>query len=285
MQIVDFHTHIMTPWAAEHRDELSRTDACFGTLYFNSSAKLATAEDLIRSMDEAEVTASIVLNIGWGQHELCVRTNDYLLESGSRWPDRIIPFCTVQPAAGDLAVRELERCAAAGARGIGELRPDMQGYALSNIEQLSPVVDAATARKMVVLVHVSEPVGHEYPGKGTVTPDQPYAFARAFPGTTLVCAHWGGGLPFYALMPEVRDALSNVYYDTAATQYLYRREVFQSVVGLVGARHVLFGSDFPLIGQRRALDHARSAGLRSDDETAVLGGNAARLLHGEATGD
>ena len=284
MRIVDSHTHIMTPWVAEHRDELSRADPCFGALYSNPGAKLATAEELIRSMDDSEVSASIVLNIGWRDHELCVRTNDYLLESGSRWPDRIIPYCMIQPTAGDAAVRELERCAAAGARGIGELRPDMQGFTLLDTELLSPVVSAAIARKMAVLVHVSEPVGHEYPGKGAVTPEQPYAFARAFPDATLVCAHWGGGLPFYALMPEVRDALTNVYYDTAATQYLYSPNVFASVIQIVGARHVLFGSDYPLIGHRRALDHARGAGLRPEDAALLLGGNAARLLRGEAPG-
>jgi len=282
MPIVDSHAHIMTPWVATRRDELSHADPCFGALYSNPGAKLATAEELIRSMDDAEVSASIVLNIGWRDHELCVRTNDYLLESGSRWPERIIPYCMIQPAAGDLAVRELERCAAAGARGIGELRPDMQGYTLHDSRLLAPVVDAATALEMAILVHVSEPVGHQYPGKGTIMPEQPYAFAKSFPGITLVCAHWGGGLPFYALMPEVRDALTNVYYDTAATQYLYSPRVFESVIQIVGARHVLFGSDYPLIGHRRALDHARSAGLGPEDEAALLGGNAARLLHGEA---
>jgi predicted TIM-barrel fold metal-dependent hydrolase len=130
---------------------------------------------------------------------------------------------------------------------------------------------------------VSEPVGHRYPGKGTVTPEQPCGFAHAFPTALLVCAHWGGGLPFYALMPEVGSALSNTYYDTAATQYLYRPDVFQVVAGIVGEQHLLFGSDFPLIGQRRALDHVRSAGLPPQIEAALLGGNAARLLGMETT--
>ena len=40
---------------------------------------------------------------------------------------------------------------------------------------------------------------------------------------TIIAAHWGGGLPFYALMPEVRDALQNVWFDTAAGHLLYDR--------------------------------------------------------------
>ena len=282
---IDFHTHVMPPWVAEQRDELARTEACFGTLYSSPLAKLATAEDLLRSMDEAEVSMSVALNIGWSSHSLCTRTNDYLLECGARWPERIVPFCMVQPCAGDLAVQEVERCARAGARGIGELRPDMQGYSLSDATLLSSVVRTAVARNMLVLVHSSEPVGHTYPGKGTITPEQPYAFASAFPDAILVCAHWGGGLPFYALMPEVLRTLANVYYDTAATQYLYRPEVFESVAKIVGTQHVLFGSDFPLIGQRRAADHVRSSHLAPATEAAVLGGSAMRLLCGEAAID
>ncbi len=49
-----------------------------------------------------------------------------------------------------------------------------------------------------------------------------------------------------------------MYYDSAATQYLYRKDVFQTVADLAGVEHVLFGSDIP---HRTApsVDHARSA--------------------------
>lgn len=278
MEIIDFHTHIFPPWVQSNRESLSEDDPCFGTLYADPRAKLATADDLLRSMDDAEVSASVVLNIGWESHEMCVRTNDYLLEAASRQPNRIIAFCMVQPRLGDIALRETERCAEAGARGIGELRPDLQGYSLLDVDMLTPLVQCVMTHRMVLLTHTSEPVGHSYPGKGAVTPEQPYSFARTFPEATLVCAHWGGGLPFYSLMPEVRDALSNVYFDTAATQYLYGREVFAVVAQIVGGTRVLFGSDYPLIGQQRALDHARLSGLSEPEMDGLLGGNASRLL-------
>ena len=207
MDIIDFHTHIMSPWAHQRRDELSRSDPCFGMLYSNPKARLATADELVDSMDEAGIEASVVLNVGWSNHDMCVRTNDYLLESAIRWPQRIIPFCMVQPAAREPALRELERCVSAGARGIGELRPDVQGYSLGDAEMLAPLVEASITSGMVLLIHASEPVGHVYPGKGTVTPDQPLRVCRSISGARLVCAHWGGGLPFYALMPEVASAL------------------------------------------------------------------------------
>jgi hypothetical protein len=88
---------------------------------------------------------------------------------------------------------------------------------------------------LIFLTHSSEPVGHEYAGKGSVTPDVLYRFVLAFPGLKLVCAHWGGGLPFYALMPEVEKALANVFFDTAATVFLYKPEVFEHVSRVIGS--------------------------------------------------
>lgn len=283
MPVIDFHTHIAPRWVSECRDELSQADPCFGMLYGDPRARLASAADLIDSMDEAGVTASVALNIGWSSHDLCVRTNDYLLESAARWPERIVPFCMVQPTAGEPALRELERCAAAGAKGVGELRPDTQGYSLLDTHIMAPMMHAAAALHMIVLPHVSEPVGHSYPGKGGITPEQPYGLACAFPEATIVCAHWGGGLPFYALMPEVRAALARMYFDTAATQYLYRPEIFDAVVRIVGRDRVLFGSDYPLIRQRRALEYLQASPLSPQDQAALQGANAASLLHREGT--
>ncbi len=278
MTLVDFHTHVMPPWVMQDRASLARTDACFEMLYADPKARLTTADDLINSMDETGIAMSVALNIGWSTHEMCMRTNDYLLESASRWPGRIVPFCMLHLMSPDLALHELERCAAGGARGVGELRPDVQSYSLTDASLWKPLVDVLNRHEMILLTHVSEPVGHQYPGKGTITPEQPYAFAKEFPEATLVCAHWGGGLPFYALMPEVGKTLANVYFDTAATHYLYEREVFDTVARLVGADHILFGSDYPLIPQKRALDIAREAIALPDNLRAVLGDNAIRVL-------
>ena len=134
------------------------------------------------------------------------------------------------------------------------------------------------AFELTILPHVSEPMGHQYPGKGVVKPEQAYDFAIRYPDARLVCAHWGGGLPFYALMPEVGRALGNVYFDTAASHYLYQPAVFKRVCDLVGAEKILFGSDYPLIKQSRAIAETERAHLAPVQKAAILGNNAARLL-------
>ena len=71
--IIDFHTHIFPPWLKERRDEYVKSDPCFALLYAQPKARIATAEELIASMDEADIDLSVVLNAGWVSHELCVR--------------------------------------------------------------------------------------------------------------------------------------------------------------------------------------------------------------------
>jgi predicted TIM-barrel fold metal-dependent hydrolase len=109
-----------------------------------------------------------------------------------------------------------------------------------------------------------------------------FVFAQAFPEATIVCAHWGGGLPFYELMPEVRSALGNVYYDTAASPLLYDASILPLLARLVPHK-ICFGSDFPLLRPARYLQRFCAAGLKHDSLQAVLERNAATIL--ALTGD
>jgi predicted TIM-barrel fold metal-dependent hydrolase len=266
------------PWLRERRDEYIKLDPGFSLLYSQPEAKMATAEELLASMDEAGIDSSVVLNVGWVNHELCVKTNDYILDSVSRYPTRLVGFCAIQPRAGDAAIAELERCAKAGARGIGELRSDVQGFNLADKTTMKPLVDAALKHNLIFLTHSSEPVGHEYSGKGGITPDILYSFITGFPSLKLVCAHWGGGLPFYALMPEVAKALTNVFFDTAATVFLYKPEIFGHMRQIIGSDKILFGSDYPLMHQNRVLAQIQSSKLPEEDKARILGVNAQKLL-------
>jgi predicted TIM-barrel fold metal-dependent hydrolase len=277
--VIDFHTHIFPPWLRERRAEYINRDPCFSLLYSQPQARMATAEELLASMDEAGIDLSVVLNIDWVCHELCVKTNDYILDSVSRYPTRLVGFCAIQPGAGDAAIAELERCAKAGAKGIGELRSDVQGFNLSDKTTMKPLVDAALKHDLIFLTHSSEPVGHEYSGKGSITPDILYSFITTFPNLKIVCAHWGGGLPFYALMPEVSKALSNVFFDTAATVFLYKPEIFEQMSHIIGSDKILFGTDYPLMHQNRVLAQIQSSQLPEEYKDIILGANAQKLLH------
>ncbi|MCJ7605193.1 MAG: amidohydrolase family protein [Dehalococcoidales bacterium] len=276
--IIDFHTHVLPPRVREGRRRYVERDAAFAQIYASPGADIATADDLIESMDRHGVAVSVIVNYGWSTPELCRETNDYILESCARYPERLIGFCAVADFTSDISLRELERCAASGARGIGELRPDLHRADFSDSDAMHPFTSLMKGYGLMLLLHCSEPVGHTYPGKGTATPDLIYPFLERNPALTTICAHWGGGLPFYSLMPEVDKALENVYFDTAASPFLYRPEIYRRVGDFIGVEKILFGSDYPLMEPERLLREFPDTGLTSVQKDLILAGNAQRLL-------
>ena len=276
--IIDSHVHVYPPSFRERRGEIARRDATFRELYSNPNAALADAGDLLAAMDAAGVGVAVAVGIGWTDRGVAREANDYLAECVARSGGRLLAFGSVNPAWGGDAIAEVERCAAMGLAGVGELHPDTQGFGIDDAAVMGPLMAATGRLGMPVLTHASEPVGHSYPGKGTVTPDKLLRFIEAFPGQTVIAAHWGGGLPFYALMPEVKAALADTYFDTAASPFLYTPDIFGAVARVIGAERVLFGTDFPLIAQPRLLAQVRGSGLSDDEQAMITGGNAARLF-------
>jgi predicted TIM-barrel fold metal-dependent hydrolase len=279
--IVDAHIHIFPPEVAADRDRFVRLDPHFAALYANPKARLATAEDAIASLDRNGIDGAFVLGFGWSDLGLCRLHNDYLIGAQQRYPGRLAGFAAIQPLAGEAAIDEVTRAIGAGLRGVGELMPHGQGYQLDDWPTIDPLATALTALDRPLIVHVSEPVGHGYPGKGDVSPVAAWRLAARHPGLRIVFAHWGGGLPFLELMPEVRAALANTYYDSAATTYLYDFRVFRVTADLVGAERVLFATDYPVLRQGPFLDRVRALGMDESDQRRILGENAARLLGGE----
>jgi predicted TIM-barrel fold metal-dependent hydrolase len=275
--IVDCHTHVFPPAVDANREDYIAAEGTFAEMYGNPDAKLASADDLLRSMDAASVDASVALGFAWTDEETCWRHNDYLLEAQAAHPGRVIAFPTLPLASGTDAIeREARRCVAAGALGFGELRPDNVGFDIGG-EPGECLARLAIELNTVLLFHVTEPTGHAYPGKHGLALERFYRFVKAHPDVQVIGAHWGGGLPFYASMPEVSQ-LPNVSYDTAASSMLYDDDVYRRVAGLIGPHRILFGSDYPLLSQSRSKRRIEEAGLDPEAQRLVLGENAAALL-------
>ena len=78
--------------------------------------------------------------------------------------------------------------------------------------------------------------------------------------------------------PPGRDVLPVVrrfFVDTV----VHDVEVLRSLVDFFGPEHVLLGSDYPFdMGVDRPAEIVRALGLRAEDEAAILGENALRLV-------
>jgi predicted TIM-barrel fold metal-dependent hydrolase len=273
--IIDSHVHILPERVRSARDEISLTEPWFAACH-QGERVIATAAELVDAMDRCGVDMAVCFAWPFADPALCAEANDHLAAAQRAHAGRIVAFATVNPAAQD-APAEIERCARMGLRGIGELNCDAQGFSLD-----APEVDAAVAASISTglpwTLHCSEPVGHMYAGKGTTTPDRVASFATRHPELRLVCAHLGGGLPFFAHMPEIAALSRRLWFDTAAGPFLYAPSAYRAVVDLCGADRLLFGSDFPLLGVERYRDAFATAPLDAAELELVMGGAAGALL-------
>lgn len=276
--VIDFHTHVFPATFREKREIFFSQEPAFEALYGSATSRLASREDLLQHMEEQGIQKSVIFGFPWEKEEHFRRHNDYILESVLKHPDKLIGFCCFSPLSPH-GPEEVKRCLDAGLAGVGELAVYESGLSKEMVRGLGEVMEMCAERSVPVLFHTNEPVGHAYPGKTPLLLREIYDLLKEYPSNKIVLAHWGGGLFFYSLMKkEVRDVLKNVWFDTAASPYLYAPQVYRIAGELVGFDRILFGSDYPLLKADKYLREMAEAGLSSEALELVKGKNAVQLL-------
>ncbi len=276
--IIDCHTHIFPEEVRKDRGAFCKKDEGFASIYEQLKAKVIGVEDLIASMDESGVDRSVICGFPWSHPDLCSLQNRYLLESASRYPDRLIVFVSLLFSNPDWSERELDRAVKGGAQGVGEIAFYRDEMTSQDIQSMKPILTRMEREGIPLLLHTNETIGHFYPGKGKTPLERFYELILSFPSLSVILAHWGGGFPFYELMPEVAKAMAHVYYDTAASPFLYSRKIYAIAREIVGVEKILFGTDFPLISPRRYYKELEESGLSKQDRERILGLNFSRLI-------
>jgi len=115
------------------------------------------------------------------------------------------------------------------------------------------------------------------------------------PKLKIMLAHGGGFTPYqaarwehgWAVRPEPKknvptqpkNIAGRFMYDTI----LHSDQTLELMIGLVGADHVLLGSDYPYdMGMMDCVNHVRSLKISDVDKASILGGRAEALLSGKA---
>jgi len=276
--IIDCHTHIFPDEVRKDREAFFEKDEGFWSIYKNSKNKMVGVEDLISSMDESRVEQSVICGFPWSRPNLCSLHNQYLIESALRYPNRLIVFVSLLFSNPDWSEKELDQRMKAGAKGAGEIAFYHHEMTSQDINSMKPILTQMEKQGVPLLLHTNERLGHSYPGKGMTPLERFYELILSFPNLPILLAHWGGGLPFYELMPEVAKVMANVYYDTAASPFLYSKKIYAIVSQIVGAKKILFGTDFPLIPPQRYFKELEESGLPDEDQKKILGLNFSRLL-------
>jgi len=278
--IIDAHTHLFPEKIRKNREQFFSDEPAFKKLYLSPKSRLLGAEEMLASMDAEQVVKSVIFGFPWKNEAHFKRHNDYIGEVVNRYPGRFIGLGCFDPFSNG-AAEETQRCLQEnGLSGIGELAFYQTGIDRSSLARLEPVMEICRNCNLPVLIHTNEPIGHQYPGKTPNTLAQIYQLVVTFPKNKIVLAHWGGGLFFFSLLKkEVKQRLEHVYFDTAASPYLYDVNVYRLAIELVGVEKILFGSDFPLLPPARYFDEMKAAGLSEAEMQLICGGNAAELFN------
>lgn len=250
----------------------------------------ADPEGLLRAMDAEGVERVVLQAWYWQNPSTMLEQNRWHAEWVERYPGRFWAMAGIHPHLAD-PVAELEHARAWGARGIGEILPQIQSREGLKHPAWTAILAWTSAAAWPVCVHITEPVGHPYPGRIPTDLDDTAGLLEQWPLQRWILAHWGGGLPFYSLNRRVARAMKHVWFDTAASPLLYGARIWQTVIQLVGSERILFGSDFPLRlyprrestpGWTSLLAEVRHQVPDVQDFENIVSGNAKALFSGES---
>lgn len=293
LPVIDAHTHLYPPeLAADPAGWAQRAGEPHWSALVSPPGRRSLqgwpdVDTMLAQMDRAGVERAVLLGWYWERPENSALHNAFYAKLLREQPDRFLAFASTVPGHPE-ALDELRRALDSGFHGIGELLPQIVGESLRG-PGMEAVLAVAAEYKVPVNLHVTEPVGRDHPGR-VETPLQDFLdTAQAFPQVRFLLAHWGGGLPFYAANPAVREVLAqgNVFFDCAASPLLYGPEVYALVTRAVGAERILFGTDYPLrVYPRRQtepsihepLEELRTSGLSPEDERKVCYDNTRALF-------
>ena len=216
---IDYHVHVTPPDIIKNWRKIAEKEPYFKLLSESPVNKFATAEEVVMELDNSNVDKAVIFGFAFKDMGLCRYVNYYVAHSIKRFPNKLIGYMILVPTSTEL-IKEMDRCMDMGLTGVGEIFPYGQDFDITDIKEMSPLCNSCIERDLAVMIHTNEAVGHHYSGKTDTTAVKASAFAHNYPDLKMILAHWGGGLLFYELMPEIRKQNKNVYYDTAASPFL-----------------------------------------------------------------
>jgi predicted TIM-barrel fold metal-dependent hydrolase len=248
--------------------------------YFGTAPVQSTAQevaDYYRERNMMAVVFTVDDEAGMGRHRL---GNDDVLAAAKANPDILIPFGSVDPHKGKLAVREARELIAAGVRGF-KFHPNTQAF-WPNDHAHYPLYEAIAGAGLIALFHSgTTAIGAGMPGGGGVRlkysdPMCVDDVAADFPDLDVILAH--PSFPWQDEALAIAVHKPNVYIDLSGWSPKYFPENLVQYTNTLLRRKVLFGSDFPLLSPDRWLADFEKLPIRDDVRPLVLRENAARLL-------
>ena len=179
-------------------------------------------------------------------------------------PDRLIPFCSVNPWNFHTAADELEKCYKEGFKGL-KLHPTLCGFRLSDHKLVDPLFEITQTYGGVIIVHGSADLYN--------CPLEFDRMARRFPKVPLLMAHCGFFWE-WELAIELAMENDNLYLETSRVPGFETSKIIEKL----GAEKVIWGTDGPFCDYEWEYKKIERYAKTEHDFDMIMGGNIANLL-------
>lgn len=262
MKVFDIHVHIYPDKIAEKASE------SIGVFYDGIRMHGdGTLRDCLRQMDEAGTERFAAHSVALTPHNV-ERINSFILDAYAQAPDRIVPFAAIHPELEDLP-GAVDKMVAQGFRGV-KIHPDMQKFAVDD-PAVRPMMKAI-AGKLPLLIHCGD-YRYDYDG-----PQRVLNLHKQLPELQIIAAHfcgWGEWDTAARLLPEQEG----IIVDTSSSLYRWPAEEATRLIRKLGAKNVLFGTDYPMWNPKEELERFMQLDLTDAEREDILWNNAARLFN------
>jgi uncharacterized protein len=276
---IDVHTHAERS-PGQPQDPVTAEVLAAAARYFGAVPVQPTAQevaDYYRERNMLAVVFTVDDEAGMGRRRV---GNDEVLEAARANPDVLIPFGSVDPHKGKLAVREARELITAGVRGF-KFHPNTQAF-WPNDSAHYELYEVIAESGLIALFHSGTTgIGAGMPGGGGVrlkysNPMYVDDVAAGFPELDIILAH--PSFPWQDEALAIAVHKPNVFIDLSGWSPKYFPENLIRYVNTQLRSKMLFGSDYPLITPDRWLRDFEQLPIRDEVRPLVLKENAARLL-------
>jgi aminocarboxymuconate-semialdehyde decarboxylase len=318
VRTIDMHAHVFINDAWPLVKDLPQVDRAMANLGASAMAiDAASLDRRFREMDRVGIDVHVISVhpsqfLYFTEAQLAARIvkmqNEKIAELCAAHPDRFVGFGNVSLQQPDLAVEQADYAV----RNLG-LRGFIVGANVNGGELSHPKLDAFWKKieesGVVVMIHPQgfEDGGKRLDGAGALGNnigfplDTTIALAHLifegvldrFAGVKIIGAHGGGFLASYIGRFDNCNALQapcqkmtrkpsdylrgpQLYFDSL----VYSPQNLRNIVNAAGASQIVIGTDFgfPIASSTPVDTVLQTPGLTNDEQIAILGGNAERLL-------
>lgn len=190
--------------------------------------------------------------------------NDTALRLRDEFPDFYIPAMHVHPDYPDESCREIERLHGLGVRWIGEIVGYIMGFSDYDSPGALQVYAAAARLGMPVNIHFG-PL------------EEAEAVCKALPSLNVVMAHPSSDKAQIENRLCLMERCPNLHLDLSGSGHNVRRGLVRHAADRVGARRLLFGTDYPICPPEAFVASLAEETLSDEERALITSGNFLRL--------